>query len=302
MKRLPVTLLLCLFAVPAHAAATTEHSNGLETIHDVEIGTAGDTTLHVEILRPDPMPAGLLPAVLWIHGGGWLYGSQREFSWSHGLAARGYVVVSVEYRFSKKAKWPAQIEDCRMAVRWLRANAATYQVDPNHIGAWGHSAGAQLASMLALYGDDHPYKGETKAFSGFSDRVQAVVEEDGPTDIIGTVTDYKGNDIAPLTGLIGAEYPQDKSGWEDADAILHITAKAPPFMVVHGEKDQTVPIQESERFVAALKAAGVPVTYITVKNADHHLGSIDKANPASPNQKQLLDSITAFFDKTLKAP
>jgi acetyl esterase/lipase len=300
MQKLICSLALCLLTAPAYAAITSDHKDGLETIHDVEIGSVNGTTLHVEILRPDPMPAGVLPAVLWIHGGAWLYGSQKDFSWSHGLAARGYVVVSVEYRMANHAKWPAQIEDCRMALRWLRANAAMYQVDPKHIGAWGHSAGAQLASILGLYGDEHSYKGESKAFAGVSNAVQAVVDESGPTDMIGTVTAYNGSDVGPLTGLVGASYQQDKKGWEDVNPILHITAKAPPFLVVHGELDEKVPFQESEHFAAALKAAGVPVKFIPVKGANHHYGSVDKANPASPTIKQLLDIITDFFDKTLK--
>ena len=301
MKSLISTLALILLTLPLYAVSTSEHNNGLETIHNIEIGTVGDTVLHAEILRPYPMPPGLLPAVLWIHGGAWLYGTQKEFSWSHGLAERGYVVVSVEYRFANKAKWPAQLEDCRMALRWLRANASAYQVDSNHIGAWGHSAGAQLASVLGLYGDGHPYKGESKAFAGVSNSIQAVVDEAGPTDLVGTATQFNGTDVGTVSGLIGAGYTQDKAAWEDADALLHISAKAPPFLVVHGELDEKVPIQESESFVAALSAAGVPVTFITVKNGNHHMETTDKSHPTSPTQQQLLDIITAFFDKNLKA-
>ena len=147
---------------------------GVEVLRDVVVGTGGGRRDDADIARPKSPPAGLMPAVIWIHGGGWTSGSHHEFQQTIQLAKHGYLVLSVEYRFADEAKWPAQIEDCKLAVRWLRANAAKYQVDPDRIGCWGTSAGGHLAALMGVTSDRPELEGKGGSES-FSITVQAVV-------------------------------------------------------------------------------------------------------------------------------
>ena len=123
-----------------------------------------------------------LPVVLWIHGHRWSYGSKEQRP-PVNLMAQGYIVVSLDYRLSGEAPFPAAIEDCKAAVRWLRANATTYHIDPDHIGAWGHSAGGHLAALLGTSGGVAELEGAGDN-STFSSRVQAVCDMSGPSDIL----------------------------------------------------------------------------------------------------------------------
>ncbi|MCX7825635.1 MAG: alpha/beta hydrolase, partial [Verrucomicrobiae bacterium] len=154
---------------------------GVEVIADVVIGKGGDRDLHVDIARPKNPPQAPMPAVLWIHGGGWSGGSHKG-NRAMMLATRGYFTASVEYRLSGEAKWPAQIEDCKHAVRWLRANAAKYNVNPDRIGCWGSSAGGHLCAFLGVSGDKPEFEGKG-GYAGVSSRVQAVVDYCGPADM-----------------------------------------------------------------------------------------------------------------------
>jgi len=151
----------------------------VEVLHDVVIGAGGTRTLHAEIARPKDPPATPMPAVLWIHGGGWNGGSHISNA-AQWLAAHGYFTASIEYRLSDEAKWPAQIEDCKLGVRWLRANAAQYSVNPDRIGCWGHSAGGHLVACLGTI-DEPEFEG-AGGYAGVSSRVQAVVDFCGPVD------------------------------------------------------------------------------------------------------------------------
>ena len=163
----------------AAASAPGLPASAIETPPDVVYTTVNGTPLHARLAYPKNS-TGLLPAIIYIHGGGWRRGSYR-IRLADTIAEQGYFAMSVEYRLSGVAKWPAQIEDCSAAVRWLRANAAKYHVDPNRIGAWGESAGGHLVACLATMADQTQYDvGDNPKVSS---AVQAVVDFYGPTDL-----------------------------------------------------------------------------------------------------------------------
>ncbi|MEI7730112.1 MAG: alpha/beta hydrolase [Verrucomicrobiota bacterium] len=274
----------------------------VEVLRDVEIGTGGGRPLRVMIARPKNPPVSPTPAVLWIHGGGWESGSHR-LNPAAPLASKGYFTASIEYRLSGEAKWPAQIEDCKLAVRWLRANAAKYNVDPNRIGCWGHSAGGHLAVCLGTMGEQAALEGKG-GFAGVSSRVQAVVDYCGPVDftrgsqgITGAVT----NDAPVLVKLFGGTFKDMPDTWRNASPIIYASAKSAPCLIVQGDKDTLVPMAQSESLFAAMKKAGAPVELIVIKNGGHGLKEAPGDPPAEPNQKAIQAAVQAFFDTHLKA-
>jgi acetyl esterase/lipase len=273
----------------------------VEVIHDVDIGTGGGRTLHAEIARPKNPPATLMPAVIWIHGGGWAGGSYKSND-AFILATKGYFTASIEYRLSGEAKWPAQIEDCKLGVRWLRANAVKYNVNPDRIGCWGSSAGGHLVACLGTM-DDPKFEG-TGGHPGVSSRVQAVCDFSGPTDFsagsAGIQRTTGKKDAPALLGLFGAPFRENPELWKDGSPVLYVKPGDPPFLIVHGDKDKTVPITQSENLLMALKKAEVSVEMLIVKGGGHGLNAAHGDPPVEPDRKAINEAVAAFFDEHLK--
>jgi acetyl esterase/lipase len=185
----------------------------------------------------------------------------------------GYAIASLNYRLSQHALFPAQIQDCKAAVRWLRAHAAEYGLDPTRFAAWGPSAGGHLSAMLGVTG--HVSAFEVGEHLDQSSRVQAVVDYFGPTDFLqmdahrlpdGMVHDPPDS---PESELVGGPIQERPEAVALANPVTHVRPDAPPFLVVHGDLDPLVPHHQSELLVAALKKARVPVTFYTVVGAGH---------------------------------
>ena len=306
MKTVRLTFIALVVSACVALAAETPKPKfrpppGQELLSNVVFGTGGGRELHAEILRPQPPPKEPMPAVLFIHGGGWAGGTHLIYApW---LVERGYFTASIEYRLSGEAPWPAQIEDCKLAVRWLRANAAKFHVNPDRIGVMGHSAGGHLVACLGTLGDVKELEGRG-GYDGISSRVQAVVDQCGPADFTSADAPAAGTNRTDHPGLIklfGGTYAEKADAWRQASPALHASAAAPPFLIVHGENDKLVPIAQSERLATALKHAGVPVDFIRIKNAGHGLkGDKPTDPPADPDSQTLRVAMIAFFDKHLK--
>ena len=213
-----------------------------------------------------------LPLIINIHGGAFKMGGKEQGVPTEYLA-EGYAVASINYRLSQQAKFPAQIEDCKAAVRWLRAHAAEYRLDPKHFAAWGASAGGHLAAMLGTTGDTKEF--DIGANLDQSSRVQAVVDYFGPTDFLqmdahrlpnGMVHDTANS---PESELIGGAIQDNRAKTAKANPITYVTAGDPPFLICHGDQDPLVPHHQSELLEAALKKSGVPVAFYTVAGAGH---------------------------------
>ena len=217
-------------------------------------------------------PGEGVPLVVWIHGGEFRTGSKAQNVplW---LLDEGYAVASVNYRLSGQAVFPAQIEDCKAAVRWLRANARHHGIDAGRIAAWGESAGGHLAAMVGTSCEVNAF--DVGGNLGVSSRVAAVIDFFGPTDFLqmdahrlpaGLVHDSPDS---PESLVVGGPIQENKSNVARANPITYVTKDAPPFLIVHGNADPLVPHHQSELLESALKAAGVPVTFYTVKGGGH---------------------------------
>lgn len=234
---------------------------------------------------------GPLPLIVWIHGGGWQAGSKDGCPMAY-FVTRGYTVASINYRLSQHAIYPAQIDDCQAAIKWLRKNASKYRIDPENIGVVGASAGGHLVALVGVLGAGTKNK---------ADRVdvQCVVDVFGPTDFltIWSQSDPKTTAIkhnepsAPETPLLGGTIPQKAELAKHASPITHVTKDAPPFLILHGKKDTLVPWQQSAELDVYLKKADVESTLILVEQAGHDGNVMGGDN----NQK-----MSEFFDKHLK--
>ena len=265
---------VCLLTLELLAIGDSALAQSCQTFSGLTYGTyvdsAGQTQdLQLELMVPSGA-ASPAPVVIWVHGGGWSTGSRLPIpSRVSALCSRGYAVASVDYRLSNVARWPAQIQDCRGAVRWLRAHAAEYDLDPNRFAAWGESAGGHLAVMLGTAGGVSAstvgnvtldLEGSTGGNLAYSSRVQAVVD------------------------WYGATSPLDPARWASPDD--------PPFLIMHGSADSVVPLATSEALHAALTAAGTSATLVLVPNAVHGGGAWD--DPA------VLTRVDGFFDALLR--
>lgn len=198
------------------------------------------------------------PVVVWIHGGGWVSGDKGQFNNSKQyaeLTARGYAVVSINYRLSGEAKFPAQIYDVKAALRWLRANASTYAFDPDKIAVWGSSAGGHLSALAGTSGAVTELENLTLGNSNFSSRVQAVVDWFGPTDVLkmdsmanvqGCTGSNHNSANSPESALIGFAITARPDLAAKVNPIMYITNDDPPLFIAHGLSDCTVPYGQSQ--------------------------------------------------------
>ncbi len=211
------------------------------------------------------------PLVVWVHGGGWKDGSKQKcfLKW---LTNFGYTVASINYRLVDVAKWPAQLHDCKGAIRWLRANAKTYGYNPDCFIAAGSSAGGHLVALLGTTGDNEELEGDVGGNSEQSSRVQAVVDYYGATDfpLRSKTQSWKVNKPGSVVyNLLGGPANQLVKKAKQASAKFHVTPDDPPLLVFHGVQDTTVLMNQTDSIEEAYKKAGLPVTVHRLENSGH---------------------------------
>ncbi len=261
---------------------------------DVEYAKIGDRSLRMNIVSP-ASGNGPFPLIVYIQGSGWLpqnlYTAIPQLS---DFAHHGYVVASVEYRPSNEAKFPAQIQDVKAAIRYLRANADSYQIDPDRVGVWGDSSGGHLAALVGTSEGVEKFK--TADHKNQSDGVSAVVDFYGPTDFLqmskypSTVDHDAAN--SPESMLVGGPIQENKEKVREANPITYISKDRtlPPFLIMHGDQDELVPFNQSVLLYNALKGAGQDVTFYKVKGAGHGVRFWTE---------DVLDTVQKFFDANL---
>lgn len=261
---------------------------GARVFRDMQYVTNGHPRHKLDLYLP--ASGTNLPLVVWIHGGAWLSGSKQPCP-ALFLLKDGFAVASINYRLSQHAIFPAQIEDCKAAIRWLRAHAHKYGIDPDRIGVWGASAGGHLAALLGTSGDVAEFdKGDNPDVSS---RVQAVCDWFGPTDL--TQISKSPSDVdhdapeSPESRLLGGPVHENKDKAQRANPITYVSKDDPPFLIMHGDKDRLVPLNQSELLAEALKTAGVEVTFHAIKGAGHGFGA-----------KEHHDLVRDFFIKHLR--
>jgi acetyl esterase/lipase len=254
---------------------------------NVPYGVQNGEKLLLDVYQPSGNSPHPRPGVVLIHGGGW---TSLDKSTMRGmgqfLARSGLVAISVDYRLleGKENRWPAQLDDVQRSVRWLRANALKYDVNPDRIGAFGHSAGAQLAALLGM---EDTRDNSDAALAQYSSRVQAVVDVSGPSDF---TTDRIPDGDAFLTELLGADYTEHPEIWRGASPAFHVSKACAPFLIVHGTKDPQVPLTQAQELFEKLNEAGVPVKLVTMDDG-HTFGP--------QGRERLAIETLAFFDRYL---
>ena len=309
---------------------------GVTVVRDQPFAAPDGQTLFADLHLPAAITEPV-PAILWLHGGGWRSGNRRLGpDLSRFFAARGYVMVAVDYRLSGRAPFPAQIADVKTAIRWVRAIAPRHGIDGRRIGLWGASSGGHLAALAGLTADgfftplDAPYRGSSSA-------VQAVVDGYGPIDFLqmdahrpppGTRSqdpenlglprpDMRSQDADSYESLLlGAPIATCPDRVREASPLTYVHAGAPPFLILHGSSDTTVAPHQSELLFEALSGAGNDATLVLVEGLGHGFfnrpaleegaghrmrvrTSADPGGPCRPVDEPIFAMVEGFFRRTL---
>ena len=249
----------------------------------------------LDLYLPKEPHADKLPLIVFIHGGAWLAGDRaggaREVL--RFVESGDYVGASIGYRLSGDATWPAQIHDCKAAIRWLRAHAGEYGIDPDRIGVMGSSAGGHLVALLGTSGDVAVLEGDLGGSDDVSSRVTCVVDYFGPADLL-TMGDYPSridhnSANSPESKLLGGAVQERKDQAREASPVTYVTADDPPFLILHGTDDMVVPFHQSVELDEQLRGTKVESIFIHVEGGGHGF-----------NAPEADERVQAFFDKHLR--
>jgi len=308
--RRPLTALAaCLVAVTVMTGCTAAGAKSLPigsgTVPHLAAGQQATVTYcngeKAHITEP-PQLHGPAPTAVYVHGGSWVSGDFDTGGFiinkiGPALNAFGFVVVSVDYRLGPNKPWPAQIEDVKCAIRYLRANAKALHVDPTKIGAWGHSAGGHLVDLLGLAGPSVGW--DVGAFTNQSSKVEAVIDLAGPTDLP-TMGTFGAAGVVQdsFISLLGA-VPLNKLGaaLTAASPVTYVEPGAPPFLIFHSNNDPIVSYKQSQDLAWDLSSAGDSVQLVTVNGGGH----LFTQKGASPTPAQITDQVVQFFVTELHA-
>ncbi|WP_404329007.1 prolyl oligopeptidase family serine peptidase [Mesobacillus maritimus] len=300
-----------LIANPLASSSTKNESSEIRTIKpkkranynvrlqtDVSFYKLGNKELKLHLLIPDEHKSKPKPLIIFIKGSSWgKYKPQDSFAFIPQLvqfAKSGYVVASIEHRTSHEAKFPAQVQDVKAAVVFLKEKASEYQINPDLVGVWGTSSGAHLAALVGTSCHVSEFEG-SKHTSNYNSCVQAVVDWYGPTDFLQmskASKDYNAEDPESAESLlIGGPLLKNKDKVSKANPITYVSSETPPFLIMHGDRDKRVPFNQSQLLYEALKKENVDVTLYKVKGGGHGGGF---------STPEIIDIVHAFFDKHLK--
>lgn len=258
-----------------------------ETLIDFAYCRPGDVAQLMDVYFPES--GGPWPALVYVHGGAWMRGDKSEAAtFARDMAQQGYLVVSLNYRLYPAARYPAMIEDVKCAIRALRAQAAEFNLDPDRIGAIGVSAGGHLVALLGT--SDADVGMDVGEYLDQSSRVQAVVAMAPVTDLTRT---FPNADIELIRRVGFGEH-----NVVQASPISHITPDDPPFLLIHGDRDEVVPFEQSQLMYDRLIEANVPAELVIVRNARHSLTAPDGS--ASPTLGEINQTIQEFLSTHLK--
>lgn len=278
---LKLSLLLSLLLIPVLAQCQQKTGPppppGFKALLNQDYVGNGNPRQMLDLYLPDrksPEDKTLRPLVVYIHGGGWSAGSKDDAGALFALIRdTPYVGASIGYRLTNEAIWPAQIHDCKAAIRWLRGHAQEYGIDPEKIAAFGISAGGHLVSMLGVTGGDKELEGNLGKHVEQSSRVNCVLDFCGPSDFL--TFGGKGSVIDPedpngvLARLLGGPLKEKQEIGRKASPINYLTSDDAPFLLIHGNKDNIVPYSQALEFDAALDKARLPATLLTGDGAGH---------------------------------
>jgi len=290
--------LLALLAVTQKQGAAPPADVVMET--DIVYGKVGAEALKLDLTRPR-QGEGPFPAIVFVHGGGWVGGSKEDFrAFMAPFTQKGIVCISVNYRLAPKSVFPAQIEDVKCAVRWLHANAEKYHVDPKRILAFGGSAGAHLVALLGTTNGTKRWDG-SGGNAGQSSAISAMVCMSGAYDLSLGYRDsvnqnkQEGGAVrGMLESLLGGAPEKRKAQYREASPMTYADKQTVPALLTHGTADLLVPIEQTEVFTAKLKSVGGEVDFLRIEGAGHA--------DFGPKPEEQLNKVIAFVQKHLLPP
>jgi len=286
--RLPALLVLALPAL-----ACSQPPPGFKVLRDLDYVGAGNKRQMLDLYLPEAKTTKPRPLVVYIHGGGWENGSKDQTGvLSNLIKDRNYAGASINYRLTNEAVWPAQIHDCKAAIRALRAHAAENQIDPEKIAVFGISAGGHLVSMLGVTGGVKELEGDLGPNLSQSSRVSCVLDFCGPSNFFtlasqGTTINMDDPKTA-VSKLLGGTIKNKPATARNASPVTYLTSDDAPFLLIHGDKDPLVPYAQATEFDAALEKAKIPSILLTGTNRGHVFFSA-----------QLFERMRAFLDRHL---
>lgn len=299
MNSLQCSLLIACLAIGAHASGQT-----VPTFEDLDYAGKNHLRQAIDLYVPSGVqdPA---PVVVYIHGGGWLGGKKgHAMQYADSLLAAGYFVADISYRLSSDELWPAQIQDCKAAIQYLKLNAERFGLDSSRIGVMGHSAGGHLAAMLAGRAGARKLEGPYMRGMGASSTVHAVIDFYGPTNFL-RMDDFPpdaswkckqtiehDSPESPESRLLGCPIQKCPERVASADPSMYVNGKEPPTWIVHGTQDCLVPDDQSRYLYRVMKQVGSPAT-LSLLEGEGHGGDVYK----TPEMRR---EIRAFFDKHLR--
>jgi acetyl esterase/lipase len=321
---IPRTIAACLIALSATAVAqdkddapsrylptpAVEYPGGVRSLRDVAFAElSGFRPLTLDLYLP-PEGGAPRPVIVFVHGGAWVHrtardgGTFRDFpAVLASYAARGYVVASVNYRFSDEARFPGPVQDVEMAIQWLRRRASTYNIDPARVVAWGSSAGSQIATLIGTGCDDPKIAPPAGKSPQPSPCVQGVIDWYGIIDLESHAADLGKDDASGINAsedkylgcVIRSTCPPGLA--RSASPLAYIDPHDPPFLIQHGLADDTVSPKQAQRLHDALRAAGVRSELVLYPNVSHGFAKVPEGGPDEAINRQALDKVTAWLDR-----
>ncbi len=284
------------FNEPQQGSVTFDSSKTGSAEKEITYCQMDGVDLKMDVYYPDQYSARPWPVVMYVHGGAWQKGDKNEGAGSRAipaLRASGFLVVAVDYRLAPTYKFPAQIEDVQCAVRSLRANASRFHLDPEKIGVWGGSAGGHLVALLGTAANKPEWKvGE---YLDQSSRVQAVVDMFGPADLS---VEFDTSNFQTARVVFGARNGSDPK-LINASPVNYVDSTDAPFLILHGDQDNVVPLEQSQLLFKQLQQYGVESKLVIVQGAGH--GFVRAGDqPINPGLSETNRQIVEFFIKHLK--
>jgi|AGTN01.3.fsa_nt_gi Esterase/lipase len=293
-------VIVTLILVALLPFVTKEHEanvqSGIRIVKDLPyVADSNSKEQRLDIMIPKTQSTKPLPLIVFIHGGGWREGDKAQCP-ALDLCSRGFVVASINYRLAPAANFPAQIEDCKAAVRWLKENAAEYQINPNRVGLWGVSAGGHLAALVGVTNGTGKFD-LSVANPSINSSVQAVADWCGPADLVSGVQQCESPRYAKyqssryIYALLGGDLSSKMELAVEASPTTYVSKDDPPFQIVHSLDDMIVPFAQSQELFDKLTESDVPVKFLKIEGGEH-----------VPLTQSTFDSLNDFFSKYLKEP
>lgn len=258
-----------------------------EKLVDIVYGQTTERELKLDMIKP-VASREVFPAIIYVHGGGWMSGDKNKVGgeWNAAFAKHGFVCININFRLSGEAIFPAPLLDVKQAIRWVKLNAKTYNIDENKIGIWGHSSGGHLATLAALSAD-HPELSEEH--QSVSEKVNAVASLAGPVNLQ-EMGGWHNNPNSPESKFLGGCVQEQSVRATLANPIHYINEETPPVLIVQGDNDEICPVSQSQMLHKELPNS----SYLEIKGADHDfVGGVLTLD-------DILNLVRSFFIRNLK--